>query len=151
MDPKKQEAIQTFRENRETAVLAESESAGSAKTGGIIRTGDGMAAFEALESARIEAKIRAEERRDILRMRKVWSLWILVSILLIVIFDIFIVLALGFGWIHFEQDFILPTFIAESLIKIFGLALIVVKFLFNREDLPKEKLSPVETEETLHT
>lgn len=137
MDPKKQEAIEVFREKQPE----------------VRRYGDGLQVLENLESARLDAKIKAEERRDILRMRRSWSMWILVSILAIVAFDIFVVLALGFGWIQFQQDYILPTFIAESLLKIFGLALIVVKFLFNKEDLmqSEEPRPTIPEDEVLNT
>ncbi|PIZ55627.1 hypothetical protein COY23_04545 [bacterium (Candidatus Torokbacteria) CG_4_10_14_0_2_um_filter_35_8] len=94
-------------------------------------------AFDQLESEQIFAQIKAEEKRDIIRMRGQWSRWILACIVGIVILDYFVVFFLGFGWIKFGSGYTVPLFIGESLIKIFGLAIIVVKFLFERDK--KEK------------
>lgn len=68
-------------------------------------------------------------------MRSRWSFWILASIIAITLFDFFIVAGLGFGFIHFDQQFIIPAFIGESLIKTIGLAYIVVNFLFNKDSI----------------
>lgn len=85
-----------------------------------------------LETARIEAQLRAEERRDIIKMRKSWSKWILICIVSIVFFDFLIISLLGLGVISF-QGLVVPAIIADSLIKVLGLAMIVVNFLFNKE------------------
>lgn len=88
-----------------------------------------------LDDERRFAEIKAVEREDIIRMRKFWSKWILISILAINIFDFFVITALGFGWITFPDGFVIPAFIADTLIKTLGLAVIVVHFLFNKDSV----------------
>ncbi|MBT4384419.1 hypothetical protein HOD30_01580 [Candidatus Peregrinibacteria bacterium] len=81
------------------------------------------------------ADIVSKERESIIRMRRTWSSWLLVSIMLIVFFDIFLILAIGFSWMTFPEGYFVPVFVSESLLKIFGLAVIVVKFLFNENSI----------------
>ncbi len=83
----------------------------------------------------IRAKIAAKEKKEIIAMRRQWSKWLLIAVIAIVIFDFLVVLLVGLGWMEFAADFVLPIFIADSLIKTIGLALIVVKFLFNEKSL----------------
>jgi len=80
-------------------------------------------------------KLRAEERTNIIQMRKSWSCWILRAILLVVIADILLIFLLGFGVLSFRDQWYVPAFIAESLMKVLGLAWIIVKFLFGKDSL----------------
>lgn len=94
-------------------------------------------AFNELEGERESARIKAEEKRDIIAMRKRWSAWILACIVIIVVFDISLVTALGFHLITFTEEYLAPTFIGESLLQIFILAYIVVTFLFETPKKPR--------------
>lgn len=90
-----------------------------------------------LEIDRRNAEIEAREQEDIIQMRRAWSRWLLACIVGLVIFDAIIILSLGLGLMSFAQDYLVPVFIGESLLKIFGLAFIVVEFLFNKNALEK--------------
>ena len=48
----------------------------------------------ALDNDRRLAEIKAVEREDIIKMRKTWSKWILISIVAINLFDFFIIVSL---------------------------------------------------------
>lgn len=92
-------------------------------------------ALHELADLRAEAVLNRQERADIMRMRKGWSLWILACIVGIVLFDFLLVFLLGFGVMKFEGQWEFPAFIADGVIKIIGLAAIVVNFLFNKDSL----------------
>ncbi len=87
--------------------------------------------INALENKKQEGDLQAQEHQQTMLMRGSWSIWILRCIVAIVIFDFFLVTCVGFGWMHFEGSLFLPVFIADSLIKTFGLAWVVVNYLFN--------------------
>ena len=93
--------------------------------------------FSQLERNKNEAQILAQERLDIMGMRKMWSKWLLVVIISIVAFDFFVILAVGFEWMKFSEGYIVPFFVGESFLKTIGLALIVVGFLFNKDNILK--------------
>ncbi len=78
-------------------------------------------------------KVKIEEKREIIAMRKSWSTWILRSIIAIIAFDFLIIILIGIKLLNFE-GYIVPIFITESLIKVLGLAIIIVNFLFNKKD-----------------
>ena len=80
-----------------------------------------------------------EERKELRGMRIRWSNWTLGCIVAIVCFDFIIVGAAGLGWIKFSNNYVLPAFLAESIINVIGLAVIIVKYLFsNWGELPRE-------------
>ncbi len=85
------------------------------------------------DKARIELLIR--EKDEIIRMRRMWSITILVAIIGITVFDIIVITLLGIGLMRFSEGYIVPAFIAESLLKTLGLAAIVVNFLFDHKSL----------------
>src|SRR3989338_2524408 len=72
-------------------------------------------------------------RKDVLAMRKQWSSFLLWLIVAIVLYDFWFTTALGKGWIQFTDEKLVIYFILENLVKIGGLAYIVVNFLFNRK------------------
>lgn len=84
-------------------------------------------------------RLRAEERSNIIDMRKNWSSWILFCIVVIVFFDIVMALLLGFHAITFESPFAIPAFVVDSLVKVLGLAAIIVKFLFGKDSFENIK------------
>ncbi len=79
--------------------------------------------------------IDEREKGDILKMRRLWSKSLLASIMFIVLFDSAIILGLGLHLISFEAEYLVPAFIIENLIKVFGLAYIVVNFLFPNDEV----------------
>lgn len=89
--------------------------------------------LDAIQRHRNTTQLMLEEWLDILKMRRRWSNWLLWVIIAVVAFDFFVVIAVGFGWMSFKEGYIVPFFVGESLIKTLGLAIIVVKFLFNEK------------------
>lgn len=87
--------------------------------------------YNFLEKKKTKAELDAEEKEDIIKLRRRWSNWILACIILIAISDIAIVFFIGLGLLKFQNNYALPAFIGESIIKIIVLAIIIVKFLFN--------------------
>jgi hypothetical protein len=94
--------------------------------------------INSLNREKNNAQLALKEWNDVIRMRRLWSCWLLYVIIAIVIFDFFIIIASGFSWIHFNDNYTVPLFTGESLIKIFGLAIIVVRFLFNEKLISKK-------------
>ena len=86
------------------------------------------------ESEKIERDLKELEKEDILDMRKKWSDWVLFCVVLIVAWDAIVIGLIGIGWLQFKNDNIILHFLIESVIKLFGLAIIIVNFLF-----PKNK------------
>jgi len=86
-----------------------------------------------LEERSILSRLRAEERKNIIEMRKNWSRWMLFCIVFIVLFDVVLISLLGFHVISFESQWVIPAFIADNLAKVLGLAAIIVKFLFGKD------------------
>jgi hypothetical protein len=89
---------------------------------------------EAVEKEKTESFLEAMEKEDIINMRRLWSNFLLAVVLFVVIFDSIIFIGIGRSWFIYD-DRVVPVFIVESLLKILGLALIVVKFLFNEKSL----------------
>jgi len=85
------------------------------------------------------ARIEANERLQFQKLRIRWSNWILGCIVGITFFDFYIIFNIGFGWMNFDNKFIIPAFLGESIIKVIGLAIIIVRFLFSKDSLAKEK------------
>ena len=77
-------------------------------------------------------KIRNEGHDNINRMRVHWSIGLLVLIFLIIIVDLFIVVMVGWEKFTFTGSQ-LPLFAGQSILKIMGMAWIVVGFLFDKK------------------
>lgn len=86
---------------------------------------------ETSEKERLELK----EKSDIIGMRRAWSNWILGVIIFVTFFDVLIITLLGFGIMKFDSQYALPAIITESIVKVIGLAYIIVNFLFNKDSL----------------
>ncbi|MFH1523188.1 MAG: hypothetical protein ABIE43_05235 [Patescibacteria group bacterium] len=95
--------------------------------------------YDNLQKRRNNAILTIKERKEIIKMRRHWSYWLLGVIIAVVIFDFFVILAVGFKWMSFQSNVIVPVFVGESLIKTLGLAFIVVNFLFNEKTFNSEK------------
>lgn len=100
---------------------------------------EGETKFSLLQREKNQTQLDLKERIEVIRMRGVWSYWLLGVIVAIVFFDFVVILAVGFKWIIFDKSYIVPFFVGESLIKTLGLALIVVRFLFNEKFISKSK------------
>lgn len=90
-----------------------------------------------LQRERNNAQLDLKERNDIIKMRGHWAYWILWAVIAIIGFDFFVIICVGFSWMKFDKGYIVPFFVSESLIKTLGLAIIVVKFLFNEKFINK--------------
>ena len=80
------------------------------------------------------AELQAIEKKQLLSMRKNWSKWMLFCVVLVVVWDLVVIALIGLGAFEFKNNLIVPSFIAESIIKVLGLALIIVKFLFKKHE-----------------
>jgi hypothetical protein len=86
-----------------------------------------------------QTKQTSEERRIHLdgtdafyKLRSKWSWFILSCIFVLILFQIAITLLVGLDILNFkEYKWFLPLVITENFVQIIGLAIIVVKFLFN--------------------
>jgi len=92
-----------------------------------------------LENSNLQAQLDADEKRDIISMRRRWSNWLLFALLLIMAFDMILVALVGFKVWTFAGN-TLPLIVIDSLVKIIGLALIVVNFLFNKDSLTRKQI-----------
>lgn len=108
------------------------------KAKGVLTTNnlEAQKAWNELENNREEAILSRKERADIMKMRKSWSRWILACIVAIVFLDFVLIFLLGYKSITLD-GLAFPAFIADGVIKIIGLAAIVVNFLFNKDSLSK--------------
>lgn len=87
--------------------------------------------IENLEDDKLDALVRATERMQIIELRKPWSNGVLYLIAFITFFDAFIIVNIGYEWMTFTNMGVI-TIILDGLFKIFGLAFIVVNYLFDR-------------------
>lgn len=85
------------------------------------------------------AMLIAKERQEIIQMRSRWSNWILFVIVAISFFDMVLIIGIGRMWFVFNNSYSVPLFIGESLIKLLGLAFLIVHFLFNNNSMGKNK------------
>ena len=93
------------------------------------------AQFQKLEDQRLQTALDRDSQLGIMDMRKRWSGWILFTIVVIVVFNIFVIIMTGFRMMEFSSDIVLPFFLGESLLQTIGLAAIIVKFLFHKDSL----------------
>lgn len=88
-----------------------------------------------LEREISEAMLAARERADLIGMRKSWSEWTLFVIVSVTVFDMALILLIGTESLKFDNNLQITFFIGESLIKVLGLAFLIVNFLFNHKSL----------------
>ena len=85
------------------------------------------------------AFLRAKERKELIEMRGKWSSWVLCLLVFIVGVDTLFVYLVGLNLLKFSNDYIVPTFIGEGLMKTIGLAYIIVNFLFSKDSTETNK------------
>lgn len=90
---------------------------------------------DSLQRERNNTQLDLKERNDVIEMRRTWSFWLLRAIIWIIVMDFAVIFLVGLNLMSFKNSYIVPFFIGESLIKTLGLALIVVKFLFNEKSI----------------
>src|SRR3989338_3045481 len=96
-----------------------------------IEAGNESAKFK-LETDRAKITAWLDEQKSIGVMRQQWSRWLLLCIVAVIFFDFIFITLLGFKILSFYNQKVILSFIGENLIKIAGLAYIVVNFLFDR-------------------
>jgi hypothetical protein len=95
----------------------------------------GLTQFQDLAHESAMRELAAREKDEIIDMRTRWSYWLLYIVIAITVFDAIVVFLVGLNILSFQEGYILPIFIGEGFLKVIGLALIVVKFLFNEKSL----------------
>ncbi|MBN1617948.1 hypothetical protein JW887_01225 [Candidatus Dojkabacteria bacterium] len=68
---------------------------------------------------------------DFYRMRKQWSNILVWALFIIIFFNIILVFLVGFGVLHFKDEWFLRIVLTTNLADIIGLMVVVVKFLFH--------------------
>lgn len=85
------------------------------------------------------AKTKLAQWDGFIKMRERWSEVILKCVVAIICFDFLVIFLSGLKILDFQKDWVLPTIIGDSLIKVFGLAWIMVEFLFNEKSILSEE------------
>lgn len=75
-------------------------------------------------------ELRLREKSEFLHFRKRWSNYLLILLVFIVLFNAVFLLAVGDGWIRFEDEWLVRIIVTGSFVEVLGLAKIVVDFLF---------------------
>jgi hypothetical protein len=89
--------------------------------------------FESLQkSSRETETIEEKENNGIIRMRELWSNWILIFIGLIISFDIILVWMYGVGAWNFTDSKVVIAVITENFLKICGLGFLITSRLFEK-------------------
>lgn len=91
------------------------------------------------EYEQLAQQLRLRETAEFLNFRKSWStklLWLVISI---VIFNAAFLLAVGVGWLQYEDEWLVRIIITGGFLEVLGLAKIVVEFLFQEFPATKRK------------
>jgi hypothetical protein len=83
-----------------------------------------------LEQDAEASALEIREFKDVIQHRKKWSDALLALVRLIIIMDFVIMILVGLGILKYGGNYVLPAFIASSVLEIFGLSYIVVQYLF---------------------
>ncbi len=71
------------------------------------------------------------------KLRCRWSTFILICIGVLIVFQIALTFLVGMKMLDFsDYQWFLPLVVTENFVQVIGLALIVVRFLFNKEKSP---------------
>lgn len=73
-----------------------------------------------------------QENKAIIKMRNLWSKWVLIFIGVIVTFDIILVSLYGFGVWSFKDSNVVIVVITENFLKIVGLGLLITHSIFKK-------------------
>jgi len=91
--------------------------------------------YEGLDEISLEWLLKLKEKEDVIEMRKKWSTEIKRWLKIIITFDFIIIVFTGLGWLNFPEYVGIPAIVADSILKVVGLAYIVVRFLFSKDSL----------------
>jgi len=83
-------------------------------------------------------ELKLEEFEAILRHRRWWSYSLLVMVGLITVFDLVLILLTGSHVLSFSSDFAIPTIIGATLLEVYGLCRLVIKFFFDHSYEPND-------------
>ncbi len=75
-------------------------------------------------------ELRLREKSEFLAFRKQWSRYLLILVIAIVVFNAIFLIAVGKGWLRFQDEWLVRIIITGSFVEVLGLAKIVVDFLF---------------------
>ena len=75
-------------------------------------------------------QLRLEEKKNILKMREKWSTIFLITILVILVFEIIVTILVGAGCLKYEDEWFIRIIITCGFADILAMPLIVTKFLF---------------------
>lgn len=79
----------------------------------------------------LEKELGLREKKDILDFRSYWSPRIFWFIFGILLFQALFVVAIGLGILDYaDYTTVISVYLSESVVQIFGLGIIVLKFLF---------------------
>ena len=73
-----------------------------------------------------------EENRGIIKMRNLWSTWVLIFIGVIIIFDIILIFFYGIGAWDFKDSRVVMVVITENFLKIVGLGVLITHNIFKK-------------------
>ncbi len=126
-------AIRNMEQNHE-GMLPEEEVREPDLTMDVVEDSEAQNLFFDLQNQRARFDLLLQEYQDIIGMRQTWSTWILRCVLAIVAFDILLMILIGVGALKYSNDWVVPAFIGDSLIKVIGLAIIIVGYLFGKSN-----------------
>ena len=75
-------------------------------------------------------ELRLREKSEFLAFRKQWSVYLLILVIAIVVFNAVFLVAVGKQWLKFQDEWLVRIIISGSFVEVLGLAKIVVDFLF---------------------
>lgn len=83
----------------------------------------------------LDRQLGYDEKKDILGYRRFWSpriFWLIFSIL---VFQGLLIIIIGLGWLDYlHYQSVVSVYLGESVIQVFGLGIIVLKFLFPKNN-----------------
>ncbi len=87
-----------------------------------------------------QLEIENKGRSDYFSLRIQWSIFLLVTLSIMVLFQIFLTIAIGLNWLHYEKyKPFLELLVGETFLQVAGMCYIVVRCLFPGEKDDKKK------------
>ena len=81
-----------------------------------------------------DALLIAREHREKLKHRGWWSLALIGIAIAINLVSLFVVIAIGYGWITYPSDLAVPAIIGANFAETWALTKIAMKFYFNDQE-----------------
>lgn len=86
-----------------------------------------------------EALLRAREHSETLKHRGWWSKSLISIVILINLVSLFVVIAIGFGWMEYDGELAVPAIIVANFTETWALTQIAMKFYFNNSKKDDDK------------